>query len=378
MDLAAAGYATCALDIAGQAYCWGWAREGTLGSGLDREDLCGGTPYSRISQEGRGCSARPVAVAGGQTFRSITMGAWAACGLTGTGQAYCWGENRYGQLGNGQAYLVSDVPVAVTGGLAFDTLFASAQNVCGLTDEGAAWCWGKNDMAQLSLDPETVEFSAVPVHVADTIAFQALSVGGHACGLDLEGHAWCWGANYAGEVGVEPSWVNEYESYVVEPVSVSDLVFLDILVGPFFTCGRAVDDVVYCWGSGAPGFDEYGDPDAPSQPFAVPTYGRWQVLAPYGNLTCGINMAGETYCWGKNSYGEAGVDIDVEEVSQPTLLGGGLTLTTVHTAEHHACGITDQGMAVCWGSDFHGQIGDGTPLYSATPVPVDADFEPAG
>ncbi len=43
----------------------------------------------------------PVAVMGGLTFQSISAGSWYTCGLTTTGAAYCWGYNYHGQLGDG-------------------------------------------------------------------------------------------------------------------------------------------------------------------------------------------------------------------------------------------------------------------------------------
>ena len=76
---------TCGLDAAGAAYCWGYGRGGQLGDGL------------------RANSRAPVAVAGGLKFTSLSAGAagGATCGITIAGEAWCWGLNVFGELGNG-------------------------------------------------------------------------------------------------------------------------------------------------------------------------------------------------------------------------------------------------------------------------------------
>jgi alpha-tubulin suppressor-like RCC1 family protein len=53
-----------------------------------------------------------VAVAGGLQFAYLKAGEFSACGVTPAGVAYCWGDNEYGQLGDGTT-ASSAVPVKV-------------------------------------------------------------------------------------------------------------------------------------------------------------------------------------------------------------------------------------------------------------------------
>ncbi len=64
------------------------------------------------------------------------------CGLTASGEAYCWGFNRWGQLGDGTTTDKS-TPVAVAGGLQFASLWAGGRRTCGVTTSGTAYCWGE-------------------------------------------------------------------------------------------------------------------------------------------------------------------------------------------------------------------------------------------
>ena len=84
----------------------------------------------------------PEPVSGGPTLVSLTAGGAAyAGGLTSDGTAYTWGENYFGQLGDGTTE-TRNSPVAVQGGLRFRSLTAGGVQTCGLTASGAAYCWG--------------------------------------------------------------------------------------------------------------------------------------------------------------------------------------------------------------------------------------------
>jgi alpha-tubulin suppressor-like RCC1 family protein len=66
-----------------------------------------------------------------------------------SGAAYCWGANNpNGQLGTGDT-VTAPAPVAVSGGLSFAALTAGDTHVCGITTSGQLYCWGGNAAGQL-------------------------------------------------------------------------------------------------------------------------------------------------------------------------------------------------------------------------------------
>ena len=142
------GY-TCALTTTGQAYCWGLNNQGQLGNNS--------TTNSRI----------PVAVQmpAGVSFQSITAGSLHTCALTTTGQAYCWGLNNQGQLGNNST-TNSRIPVAVQmpAGVSFQSITAGSLHTCALTTEGKAYCWGYGGSGQLGNNSTTD--SSIPLAVS--------------------------------------------------------------------------------------------------------------------------------------------------------------------------------------------------------------------
>lgn len=135
--------------VSGDAYCWGLNSSGQLGDGST-------TPRTS-----------PVRVAGGLTFFALSAGGSHSCGLagpaTGSGTAFCWGDNTFGQLGNG-TFAGSATPVAVAGGFTFTSITTGARHTCGVTTARVIWCWGDNSNGQLG-DGTTTNRSA-PVKVA--------------------------------------------------------------------------------------------------------------------------------------------------------------------------------------------------------------------
>jgi alpha-tubulin suppressor-like RCC1 family protein len=257
-------YDTCALTSSGAAYCWG---------------------------------ATPVAVPGGFTFAMLTAGG-STCGLTSGGAAYCWGDDTYGQLGNGQtgAFLNDSTPVAVLGGLTFTALSAGSTHTCGLTNAGTAYCWGDNRYGQLG-DGQLGSFfnDSMPVAVLGGLTFTALSAGGaHTCGLTSSGAAYCWGYYGGGSS--------------VTPVAVSGgLTFASVSAGSGHACGLTSAGSAYCWGDNSWGELGNGSTVGENAPVAVVGGLTFVSVSAGGGHSCGVTTAGVAYCWGLNRDGQLGV-----------------------------------------------------------------------
>jgi alpha-tubulin suppressor-like RCC1 family protein len=124
-----------------------------------------------------------------------------------SGAAYCWGDNGYGQFGNG-SWVSTRSPVAAASGRTFASLTAGNDHTCGVTSSGAAYCWGWNEYGQVgasSIDTQYCVFGAycsTPLAVAGGLAFASLTAGGnHSCALTSGGAAYCWGQNQYGQLG---------------------------------------------------------------------------------------------------------------------------------------------------------------------------------
>jgi alpha-tubulin suppressor-like RCC1 family protein len=87
-------------------------------------------------------------------------------------------------------------------------------------------------------------------------------------------------------------------------------------------------------------------------------------------------QSGKAYCWGDNTYGEAGNNTTspATQLSPVAVYTGGVlsgvTLTQVHVGDDFACGLSSAGGAYCWGDNNDGQLGNGTTTNSSVPVAV--------
>ena len=125
--------------------------------------------------------------------------------MTTRDRAFCWGNGRHGELGNGKAYL-SFWPRAVSGGLSFKGVTAGTFHSCGETTTNRAYCWGAtNNFGQVNygqLGDGTTTGSLTPVAVAGERRFDDVNAGGsHTCGVSLLDLAVCWGLNDLGQLG---------------------------------------------------------------------------------------------------------------------------------------------------------------------------------
>ncbi len=277
-----AGYDhSCGVTTAGAAYCWGNDNNGS---------------YT--------LSSTPVAVSGSLTFASISAGYEATCGVTTGGAAYCWGANNYGQLGNAGDNFWEATPVAVSGGLTFASVSAGFDHTCGVTTGGAAYCWGDNGYGELGNGTSTS--STTPVAVSGGLTFAMISAGngsviGVTCGVTTSGAAYCWGDNSQGELG------NATLTSSNTPVPVAGgLTFAAVSATYYVTCGVTTSGAAYCWGDNYSGQLGNGTRTSSTTPVAVLGGLTFASVTTDPGHSCGVTTSNAAYCWGDNSEGGLG------------------------------------------------------------------------
>jgi len=348
------------------------------------------------------------------------------CAVTTGNTVYCWGDNYYGQLGNGTSENKSWVPVKVADNV--DAGFVNGQvsqvsaggaHTCAVTDAGTGgtvYCWGRNNYEQLG-NPTTGGKSAMPVQVkagaqgnGDLSNVESVSAGSsHTCAVTTGGTVYCWGDNDSGQLGNDSTTLSRVPVKVVDENGFENGQVSQVSAGGSHTC--AVTDggtggTVYCWGrnsygqlgNGLPGFENNS-----SVPVKVVDENGFEngqvgsVSAGYLH-TCAVT-GGAAYCWGDNGYGQLGnkilgpdtcsgaplpncskvpvkvVDENGFENGQvESVSAGGSSVAAAHT-----CAVTTGNTVYCWGRNNFGQLGNNSTPLSRVPVKVadnvDAGFE---
>ena len=354
----------------------------TCGLVQDGSVFCwGNNQYGQVGDGTHADRDAPVPVAGTVKFAEITAGGGHTCGISTNGAAYCWGSNGSGQLGDGTR-TDRGTPVPVAGGLTFLALSAGGAHTCGIASDSTAYCWGYNGDGELG--DSTNGGSSVPAAVAGGRKFVAISAGktAHSCAVTAAGAAFCWGSNRFGQLGTGDNTSS------LAPVAVQgNIAFRTIRAGYSHTCGLTADGTAYCWGYNFYGQLGIGDSllgQDQSLPTAVVGGMQWAALKTGAYFTCGLDQGtGAAYCWGYNGSGQLGADAGAVCTDQngftsqcagsPAAVSGGLAFAVLDASTQHACAITQGGVAYCWGSDSYGQLGDGqqgSTVFQNAPVKV--------
>ncbi len=236
---------TCALTADGQAYCWGDNGNGQLGQGnYDAPGKC---------LNGRPCALEPIAVKGDRKYRKIEANGGVRCAITvDTQELYCWGDPQFRQVGTGDTG-PQQLPVLVGGGkLAFTSVAIGALAACGVASDGKPYCWGSQKWGELGVSKpaqtchlsEDYACNPTPVPVDGNLNLMGVDLErGTVCGLDSKGQAYCWGFGERGQLGNGVN-LNSYK-----PVAVSGSVrFRELAVGSGDVCGLSWVGKIYCWG----------------------------------------------------------------------------------------------------------------------------------
>jgi len=324
--------------------------------------------------------ATTAAVADAQ--RLVGLGALHTCAVTDAGTVRCWGNNDYGQLGNGTTS-TSSIPSPVSGLIGVQQVAAGAQHTCALRHAGTIWCWGFDANGELGNGDIALLPSLVPVQVVGITGATALAAGSyHNCAILADGTVSCWGSDGMGQLGDGSAG-----DYTITPTPVAAITAgnpaIALAAGEFHTCAVLADHTVTCWGHNGSGQLGDGTTTDRSLPTAVvglptPVADNPALAITAGNAhTCVVvGNPHRAFCWGLNKNGQLGratagdtsaSPVQVQYDNDPTLLGTDLQplegVLSVAAGQFHTCSKVGAGIW-CWGMNGHGQLG-------ADPVPGD-------
>jgi alpha-tubulin suppressor-like RCC1 family protein len=275
------------------------------------------------------------------------------------GQAWAWGLNDHGQLGDGTT-TNSQVPVKVLlpAGTTVTAVSAGRFHCLALTSAGHVLAWGENLRGELG-DGTRVD-SSVPVRVKlpRRVKVVAISAGfGHSLAVTASGHVFAWGNNQRGQLGdgtttdrLTPVRVHLPARTRVTAVS----------AGAIFSLALTSTGRVLAWGLNHRGQLGIGVRRDRHLPVRVKLPRRVKVTGIAAGYAFGLAVAssGQVFAWGNNDSGQLG-DGTTFGSDVPVLvhLPAGTNVTAISAGADHSLALTAAGHVLAWGMNNFGQLG---------------------
>ena len=303
----------------------------------------------------------PTDVQGGLTFTTLSPGATHVCGVSSDGAIYCWGINAL--VDTTGKLLHAAIPTKLPSDITWSRVAAGTAHNCAVATDQTPYCWGDDTYGQLGDGSNTTRF--VPAPVAGGFKFtDIVSTSYTSCGLASTGAAYCWGNNQNGEIGDGSTAPRN------SPTAVSGgITFQSIASGSFMSCGLTSGGKVYCWGS-LPGVTA-----AQTTPRTYPDAPLFTTLTVGAQHACALTADGSAYCWGDNNGGQLG-DSTTTTRADPTAVAGNLKFSAISAGSGHTCAITTAGEVACWGTNQAGELGDAVLTTRLTPRLIVTEVKP--
>jgi len=201
-SVSAGEHHTCARRTNSSIYCWGLNDRGQSGSASGAVVL---TPHQV-----------------GVNFNQVSSGGVHSCGVTTGNVAFCWGDNRFGQFGDGNVNDGSHIPTLVPSFLDVSTIHAGGIHTCARKTDGSVWCWGDNRFGQLGIGNVTNNYSPQQLNALGAVNSVSVGKNHHSCAVKTDGSVSCWGQNDNAQLG--RNYISRYSNYVSTITSLQNVI----------------------------------------------------------------------------------------------------------------------------------------------------------
>ena len=309
------------------------------------------------------------------SIKSISAGYSHSVALTKEGKVYTWGNNTYGQLGdgtldygvgdelsgygigNGQAQYARKQPTLVKGLNNIVEISAGWYQTIALRSDGTVWTWGNIKTDNKNKPTQVIGLSDV----------KAVAGGeNHIIALKNDGTAWTWGRNTFGQLG------DGTTTDRVLPVKVKGIDnIIKIYAGAGFTLALKKDGTVWAWGYNSDGQLGTGDKESRKTPVQV------KDLTGVSDITAGKSHAaalkedGTVWTWGDNEDGQLGNGENYSCKTSPVQVKWLEDVVKIAAAKTHSMAIEKDGSVRAWGENDIGWLGCGTNSYYDLPSKVE-------
>ncbi len=319
----------------------------------------------------------PVRIGSATNWKSISAGGSHSIAVKTDGTLWAWGWNVFGQLGVGDNF-DRTVPTQIGSATNWKSVSVGLFHSIALKTDGTLWAWGHNANYQLGVGT-TVDKNA-PVQIGSTTNWKTMFGGGyHTIAVKSDGTLWAWGSNYYGQLGVGDNFDRNSPTQVgitTNWVTASAGTYHTIAVTTYSGGGQEL----WAWGrnvAGQVGDGTTTDENAPVSIGYGPLF-SWKVSAGGYHSTAiyGSGQPGENtfYIWGNNYYGQLGDGTTTDEHTPITVVGNDISTAfnwkSASAGYTHTLAIKTDGTLWAWGQNNYGQLGDGTTVDKHLPTNI--------
>jgi len=278
---------------------------------------------------------------------------------------WAWGENRYGNLGDGTTKERKD-PVAVEADRRWKYAAAGSHHALGIDKEGKLWAWGDNSKGQLG-DGTTTE-RHWPVLIDGDHNWSVVSAGtAHSLAVRSDGTLWGWGENIAGKIGDGTTISRNFPKRIG-----FDNDWKTITSGDHYNLALKEDGTLWSWGQ-----NEYGQIGQSSrlvvpEPTQIGSGKTWRSIAASGATSFAIQKDGSLWAWGYNKFGQLGNGAQNDLLS-PQKIAAKQSWRSVYPGKKHTAAIDQNGRLWAWGNNDSRQIGNSSSTHYLKPQQISAE-----
>uniref|UniRef100_A0A8C5ECY0 HECT domain-containing protein n=1 Tax=Gouania willdenowi TaxID=441366 RepID=A0A8C5ECY0_GOUWI len=342
--------------------CWGNAKDGQLGIGMERNPVF--EPRSCHMFNGRG-------------LKEVVCGGQHTLFLLHDGSVYSCGLNSCGQLGHDKVEASPEL-VAGLDTQRITTISSGRAHSMAVSARGQVFAWGSGEDGQLGLGTtETaVRIPRLVKRLCDHSISQVMCGNQHCIALSRDGQLFTWGQNSSGQLGLgkgEPS------KLFPQPLkSLAGIPLAQITAGGDHSFALSLSGAVFGWGKNRAGQLGLND----KQDRAVPCHIKVLRSQKVVYISCGdehtaaLTKNGGLFTFGDGSWGQLGHGSTNNELLPRRVMElMGTEVSQISCGRHHTLAfVPSSGLVYAFGCNSHGQLGTGIMGDARSPYPIKASF----